>query len=244
MPCVVTWCSIPLFSLIQMLKFVLYILNLIEWKWVSSWVCDWFWRYALRALSLSVFRSWSILYRCTCSSCQIILSLHLFNKVLWCLTDMTRSVRCNISSAGQWLYICRCRYPPLGVGCCCRASGCSLLGCCRSNRWLYCGSSGCSLYRFWGWWSGDRLSSHLNLGVHVRLDSIWVMFTNVVSCSFVLSSINDFVDVWAMIACTTVVGSQCPVIVDYRNRLSYIEWGFLAVTCMVMVSCTLGCMFL
>ena len=35
-------------------------------------VCDWFWRYALRAVSLSVFRSWSIVYGCTCSSCHII----------------------------------------------------------------------------------------------------------------------------------------------------------------------------
>ena len=39
------------------------------------------------------------------------------------------------------------------------------------------------------------LSSHFNLGVRVRLDSIWVMFTNVVSCSPVLSSTNDFDDV-------------------------------------------------
>ena len=27
--------------------------------------------------------------------------LHMFNKVLWCLTDMTRLVRFDISSAGQ-----------------------------------------------------------------------------------------------------------------------------------------------
>ena len=42
---------------------------------------------------------------------------------------------------------------------------------------------------------GDRLSSHFNLGVRVRLDSIWVTFTNVVSCSSVFSSTNDFDDV-------------------------------------------------
>ena len=151
-----------------------------------------------------------------------------------------------ISSASQWLYICRWRCYPLGTGCCYRASGCSLLGCCGSNRWLCCGSSGCSLYSFWGRWSGDRLSSHLNLGVHVRLDSIWVMFTNVVSCSPILSSTNDFDNVWAMIGCTYNSGRepQCPVIVDYRNRLSCIEWGFPAATCTVMVSCTLGCTFL
>ena len=34
---------------------------------------------------------------------------------------------------------------------------------------------------------------------------------------------------------------QCPVIVDYRNSLSCIEWGFLAGTCTNMVSSTLGC---
>ena len=71
--------------------------------------------------------------------------LHKLNKALWCLTDMTRSARCDISSAGRWLDICGYRCLPLGVGCCCRASGCSLLGCCGSNRWLYCGSSRCLL---------------------------------------------------------------------------------------------------
>ena len=185
---------------------------------------------------------------CTCSSCHIMCSwyLHMFNKVLWCLTDMTRSVRYDISSASQWLNICSCRCLPLGVGCCCRALGCSLLGCCGSKRWLYCRSSGCLLYSFWGWWSGDGLSSHFNLWVHVRLDSIWVMFMNVVSCLSILSSTNDFDDVGAMIGCTYYSGRepQCPVIVNYRNRLSCIEWGFPAATCMVMVICTLGCMFL
>ena len=173
--------------------------------------------------------------------------LHMLNKALWCLTDTTRSVRCDISSAGRWLNICGYRCLPLDAGCCCRASGCSLLGCWGSNRWLYCGSSRCLLWLYsWGWWSGDRLSSHFNLGVLVRLDSIWVTFTNVVLCSSVLSSTNDFDNVWAMIGCTYYSGRepQCPVIVDYRNRLSCIEWGFPAATCTVMVSCTLGCTFL
>ena len=72
------------------------------------------------------------------------------------------------------------------------------------------------------------------------------MFTNVVSCLSVLSSTNDFDGVGAMIGCMYHSGRepQCPVIVDYRNRLSCIEWGFLAATCMVMVSCTLDCTFL
>ena len=71
-------------------------------------------------------------------------------------------------------------------------------------------------------------------------------FTNVVSCSSVLCSTNDFDDVGAMISCTYYSGRepQCPVIVDYRNRLSCIEWGFPVATDTVMVSCTLGGMFL
>ena len=90
------------------------------------------------------------------------------------------------------------------------------------------------------------MSSHFNLSVHVRLDNIWMTFTNVVLCSSVLGSTNDFDNVRAMISCMYYSGRgpQCPVIVDYRNRLSCIEWGFLAATCMIMVSCTLGYMFL
>ena len=34
------------------------------------------------------------------------LYLHLFNNILWCLTDMTRLVKCNISSATQfWMVL-------------------------------------------------------------------------------------------------------------------------------------------
>ena len=230
------------------LKFVLHILNL---KWVivsdSEWivgVCDWFERYALRVLSsdLDLLCAGALGHPVT----SLWLYLHLINNALWCLTDMTRLVRCDINSASWWFYICSCRCLPLGASCFCRALGCSLLGCCGSNRWLCCGSSGCSLYSFWGRWSGDRLSSHLNLGVHVRLDSIWVMFTNVLSCSSKLSSTNDFDDVGNMIGCMYYSGREpwCPVIVDYRNRLSCIEWGFLVATCIVMVSCTLSCTFL
>ena len=89
------------------------------------------------------------------------------------------------------------------------------------------------------------MSSYFNLSVCVRLDSIWVMFTNMVSCSSVLNFTNDLDDVATMIGCTYYGGRepQCPVIFDYRNRLSYIEWGLLAATCTVIVSCTLGCTF-
>ena len=89
------------------------------------------------------------------------------------------------------------------------------------------------------------MSSHFNLGVSIRLDSIWVTLMNVVSCLSVLSSTNDFDGVGAMIGCVYYSDRepQCPVIVDYRNRMSCIKWGFLVATCMVIVSCTLGCTF-
>ena len=99
----------------------------------------------------------SCIYFCSIRHCGVLLIWP--NQ--WGVTD--------ISSTSQWLYIYRCRCHLLDVGYCCRALGCSLHGCCGSNRWLYCKSSGYSLYSFWGWWSGDRLSSHFNLGVHVRL---------------------------------------------------------------------------
>ena len=40
-------------------------------EWIIR-VCDWFGRYALWAVSLSVFRSWSVVCGCTCSSCHIV----------------------------------------------------------------------------------------------------------------------------------------------------------------------------
>ena len=90
------------------------------------------------------------------------------------------------------------------------------------------------------------MSSHFNLGVCVRLDSIWVTFMNVVSCLSILCSTNDLDNVGAMISCTHYSDKepQCPVIVDYRNRLSCIEWDFPVATCTVTVSCTLDCTFL
>ena len=159
-------------------------------------VCDWFWRYALRAVSLSVFRSWSVVCGCTCSSCHIIAVDIYICSIRHCGALLTRPDRRGATSVlpvGGWTSVVT------GV-----------------FRWV-------------------------QVAVHVRLDSIWVTFTNVVSCSPVLSSTNDFDDVWAMIGCTYYSGRepQCPVIVNYRNRLSCIEWGFPAATCMVMVSCTL-----
>ena len=41
----------------------------------------------------------------------------MLNKALWCLTDMTRSARCDNSSAGWWLNICGYRCLLLGAAC-------------------------------------------------------------------------------------------------------------------------------
>ena len=60
--------------------------------------------------------------------------LHEIKKMdLPLLTNMARLVRCNISFASQWLCICSGGCHLLGSSCCCRALGCSLLGCGRSS---------------------------------------------------------------------------------------------------------------
>ena len=128
------------------------------------------------------------------------LYLYLLDEVLWCLNGASRSVRCDISSASL-LCICTYRYLPLVVGCCCRASDCSLHGCCRSNRWLCHGSTrcfhSCSRYCLFSScsWSAGWVLSHFQLGMHVWLNSIWVIFMNMVLCSSVFSSTNNFDDV-------------------------------------------------
>ena len=108
---------------------------------------------------------------CVCALAHPVTSsqlyLHLLNKALCCLTDMTRLARCNIRSASWLLYICWCRCHLQSADCCCRALGYSLLGCCGSNRRLCCGNSGYLLISFRDWQSGYRLCSHFNL---VRLD--------------------------------------------------------------------------
>ena len=82
------------------------------------------------------------------------------------------------------------------------------------------------------------------LGVHVRLDSIWMMFMNVVSCLNVLSSTNNFHDVGAMISSMYYSGREpvcCHCLLQKQFVLHIV--GLFAVTCTVMVSCTLGCSF-
>ena len=187
---------------------------------------------------------------CTCSSCHIV-AVDIYTCSIRCcgalLTWADQWGATSVLSVSGWTYavvgaFCWMQVAALGLwataclgvvgatdGCTARAVAASctasevdgvVIGCPPLQPWCVC--------------------------VCVRLDSIWVMFTNVISCSSLLSSTNNFDDVWAMISCTYYSGRepQCPVIVDYRNRLSCIEWGFPAATCMVMVSCTLGCTFL
>ena len=188
-------------------------------------VCHWFGRYALRALSLSVFRSSFIVCGCACSSCHnltVVDYLHLLNKALWCLTDITRSTRCSISSASWWLYICRCRCHLLVTGWCYMNLGC--LGVDGATDGCTVGAVGScwTAYEDDGVVTGCPATS--TLGVHVRPDSIWMMFMNVFSCLNVLSSTNSFHDVGAIISSMCYSGRepQCPVIVYYRNSLSCI----------------------
>ena len=63
------------------------------------------------------------------------LYIHMLNKVLWYINGVSRLARCDISSASL-LYICTCRYLPLGISYCCRTSGCSLHVCYRGNRFF------------------------------------------------------------------------------------------------------------
>ena len=103
-------------------------------------VCNWFRRYDLGAPA-------TLLY------------LHLFNKALRYLTDMARSVRCDNSSANQWLCICRCL--PLGAGCCCRALGCRLHG--WYNKVIY---GSCSKHL-------KQVSRPLTILTDPLLDTLW-----------------------------------------------------------------------
>ena len=61
-------------------------------------VCDWFWRYALRAVSLSVFRSWSVVCRCTCSSCHIVVVDIYICSIRHCGALLTQPDRRGVTS--------------------------------------------------------------------------------------------------------------------------------------------------
>ena len=81
-----------------MLKFVLHIL---------VGVCDWFWRYAFRAVLLDL----DPLCIGTFAHPVILpwFYLHLYNRVQWCFNAMNRSEIWDIRTVSLWLYICRQR---------------------------------------------------------------------------------------------------------------------------------------
>ena len=86
------------------------------------------------------------------SSVTVILMLYTKNSKLdqWGVTTVLLVSDWTSAVAGVFCWV---QDAALGLW----AAACSV-GCCGSNRWLYCGSSGYLLYYFWGWWSGDRLS--------------------------------------------------------------------------------------
>ena len=76
----------------------------------------------------------------------------------------------------------------------------------------------------------------------VRLDDIWVTFTNVVVGMSILSTADDLDNVCSMVCCTDDVGRepQASGITDNRYSLSSKQQGLLLAALMVMVCCTQG----
>ena len=132
---------------------------------------------------------------CTCSSCHIITVDIYICSMRHCGTLLTRPDRrgatsvlpvggCTsvVTGVFRWVWVA-------AVGL--RAATC--LGIAGATGGCTAGAVGacCSCKAS----EVDRLSSYFNLVVCVMLDSIWMTFTNVVSCSSVFSSTNDFDDV-------------------------------------------------
>ena len=122
-----------------MLKFVVYVLNL-KRVIVSEWLgCvidleDMLYEHCLLvSLDLDPLCAGALAHPVTSSW----LYLHLFNKVLWCLTDTTGLARCDNSSAGRWLYICSSRFLPLG-----QFTPVNYL----HNNWLHCTKYNCDCH--------------------------------------------------------------------------------------------------
>ena len=104
---------------------------------------------------------------------------------------------------------------------------------------LWCGSCGCSWLRFqccwsnwcsgwgcWHWshWKHSRWGlwcswGYISAGQHVLLDSIWMMFMDVIMCMSVLASPNDLDQVWAMAGLANDCGSEPEGlgIIEYRD---------------------------
>ena len=67
--------------------------------------CDLFGRYAIRAASLSVLRSWSVVCGCTCSSCHIVMVDIYICSIRHCGASLTEPDRWGVTSVlpvGGW----------------------------------------------------------------------------------------------------------------------------------------------
>ena len=148
-------------------------------------VCNQFGRYALWAMSLSVFRSWFVVCGCTCSSCHIVMVGNYICSIRHCGALMTWPDQWSVTIVllvGGWTSVvtvvfCWVRVTAVGL----QTTAC--LGVVGATDGCTVGAVGvcCSC-------------------TASKVDGV-VTFTNVVSCSSVLSSTNDFDDVWAMIGC-------------------------------------------
>ena len=167
------------------------------------------------------------------------LGLHLFNKLGWWLTALSRMAGDSRCCASQlwcnWLCMVRCvhsRCLPWHVGYCRCGSSCSWLRCCGCNMqcWLHSlgGRQVCGCSR-----------SYICGDVLVRLDRVWVMFTNVVVGMSLLSTTHDLDCVWSMVCCIDDGGRepQASGIIWNGDSLSGKQWGFLLATLTVVVCC-------
>ena len=95
---------------------------------------------------------------------------------------------------------------------CCWSNWCSVWGCCHWSHWEQ---------PRWGLWCSW---GYICAGQHSSLDSIWVAFTDVVTCMSVLASPNDLNQVWAIVSSMNDCGWEPEGlgIIEYRDSLSCI----------------------
>ena len=117
--------------------------------------------------------------------------LHLFNKLGWWLTALSRTARDNRCCAGQlWCNrLCMVRHVHSGclpwcAGCCRCGYSCSCLRCCKCNTW-------CQLHCLGGRQVCGCSGSYICGDMLVRFDSIWVTLMDVVIGAPILSSADD-----------------------------------------------------
>ena len=165
-------------------------------------------------------------------------------KLGWGLPDSGRSVsssRCCAShfcsTSSGWGLQNNCRFPWSVQWCascgyswlwfgCCGCNLCSGWGCwCRSHwehpRWgLWCS---------WGYICADRC---------VWLHSIWMTFTDVVTCMSVLASANDSNQVWVMSGLIDDCGWEPEGlgVIEDRDSLPCIQWGLWSAVMIIVYS--------